>query len=107
MSGRQQEMLQHVVQLSEQMLAHATENRWDEVTRLEAVRGPLVERAFSVPDNKDEVQAARLAIQTILQINERISKQLASYQTSVTGQLQSIDTGRQATKAYQEILQSR
>lgn len=107
MSGQQQQMLKQVVQLSEQMLAHAKDNRWDEVTRLEAIRGPLVERAFSAADNKDEVQAARSAIQNILQINEQISKQLASYQTSVTGQLQSIDTGRQATKAYQEILQCR
>ena len=80
---------------------------WDEVARLEAERSPLVEKAFVVPRNEEVIQSTRSAIQKVLQLNELISEQLSTYRTSVTSQLQSIDTGRQATRAYQEILRCR
>ena len=103
MSVKQKQALQKVLQFSQQMLVHAEKDQWEALIKLETEREPLVELALAtIPSGSENVNEVRTAIQEMLRINALITERLSAYQATVAGQLQSIGTGRQATKAYQK-----
>jgi uncharacterized protein with PhoU and TrkA domain len=103
MPKKQKQAMQEVLTLSQQMLAYAEKDQWEEVVKLETGRDTLVEQALATsPSGAENINEVRLAIQEMLRMNALITERLSAYQDSVAGQLQSIGTGREATKAYQK-----
>jgi hypothetical protein len=96
--------LRQAAEHSARLAAAAAGGDWDEVTRLEAERRPLLEAAFAAGAPHDAAAAADL-IRQILDA-DRVVRELAGRARGVVaGELAALHRGRRMSKAYRDAEQ--
>jgi conjugal transfer/entry exclusion protein len=93
--------LRSLIELTEVMLSKARAGEWDAFVELEQQRSVLIQQCFPLQEEGGDIEAARLALQGLLQANDemvRLAEEARSALASELGQLRSASS---AIKSYQ------
>ena len=93
---------QKIISISEKMLEHAREERWDDVTMFEQERKQLLAEFFSKPTN---VRSANLSsgIRIILEKDREIVRLGAVKREKLRNALQKFNQRKDAVEAYSAV----
>jgi hypothetical protein len=101
MSATQKDsVLESITALSRRLVSLAQSDGWAEAETVEAERQTLIQQYFSnCPDEQDPEQQ-RQALQILLDLNEKVMGMLRERRQTLISDLQSIEEGRVAARAY-------
>ena len=102
MSKRSNDQLIEALQLTQRMKKLADEGSWDELASLEKEQSTMLRACFEAGSMFENRQQAETTIRQILQLNQEILQLGQEAQLAVRRELQSINKGRNAAKAYLE-----
>ena len=102
MSKKPDEQITGALQLTQQMKKLADEGSWDELASLEKKQSALLKACFESRPSFANRQQAETTVRQILQLNQEILQLGQEAQMAVREELQSINKGRNAAKAYLE-----
>jgi len=96
--------VQNILTIGDQQLVAAKDEDWEAVEKLEKERQTLVLRAFDKTLDQQLTEFARLSIGEIQSKELKLKTLTEKAQTSTREQLQKLQTGDKATKAYKQFL---
>lgn len=99
MTGRV-DSIQHLVALSQSILAKAEEQEWEEVIALEAERSQLFRLFFQEPVQVDDVDLVAAGIKEIMAIDRNIMDLGILKKLDLADTLHTMEQGKKAVKAY-------
>lgn len=94
------EQLQRVVEYSKTMLENAQAGNWDSVIKIEARRGELLKKLFSVSPQDNNVAEMDAEIRKIISINEKLEAITLSAREDARSDMASANKGRHAVDVY-------
>ena len=100
MNPQRLQQLENIVLLSKDMLNHAKQGDWAQVTELEAGRRTLVMRCFRQPVRYQDAPQVAAAIKEILHLNQMVSDLVSAHQDAVGIDIRNNKQGRTARAAY-------
>ncbi len=86
--------------LTKKMLYLVKQQRWDDVSKLEAERGDLIYSFFEVTPSVEEVEYVASTILEVLATDKKIIMLSLSEQQNILRNSQKISRGKQASQAY-------
>jgi flagellar protein FliT len=94
---------QRILHASEQMLAAATESRWDDLVALETARRSLVDQMAVAPPRLGAAsnEQKKAIIERILQIDEQVRALTQTWMSELQGILTSVQAQRKLNKVYE------
>jgi hypothetical protein len=95
-------MLGRLMHLSQEMLSLAQQGEWERVTEMQVERQTLIENTFPLDAQTAEVDDAAGQIQSILDLDQQITRLARAQQEEIGRALSKLSHGRVATKAYQD-----
>lgn len=93
-------MLQSITALSRRLVSLAQSDDWPEAESVEAERQVLIQQYFSKSPGDQDPEQDRQALQILLDLNEKVMGMLRDRRQSLISDLQSIEEGRIAARAY-------
>ena len=84
------------------MLKHAEAGEWETVAEEEVVRARLINDFFSQPSNLTSEPHIGVAMQDLLQVNDKLERLSVAARDEAMSAIDSIKTGRSAVSAYRE-----
>ena len=101
MTEEEKSKLQQIKQLSDSILAIATENKkLEDIDSLEQNRKCLIEIFFSNPVNEDDAKEVAQVIENVLQTNEKITQMLEQNKQQLSKEFNQFKKSQKATNAY-------
>jgi hypothetical protein len=95
--------LAHVLGLTKQMLAHADQGEWEQVTQIELERRDDLVACFSGIMSGQDKELVAEAVATLLHLNEELMAKLKVARDVVMAQGQEITKGRNAAHSYRVV----
>ena len=95
--------LAHVLGLTKQMLVHADEGEWEQVTEIEQERREDLIACFSKTMLAQDTQLVAEAMATLLHLNEELMAKLKVARDAVMAQGQEITRSRNAVNSYHVV----
>ncbi len=95
-------LLEEVLRLSTEMLLAADEDNWQRVMEMDTVRSDLLTIMDTSGLQQYEVRTATGLVMSILQTNEKLAHRTEMARTRSGKQLEQLQRGQQAVKAYGE-----
>jgi midasin (ATPase involved in ribosome maturation) len=96
--------LHETVKMTEQMMKNAESNQWETVIKLEKQRQQMIEDLFNNHEEKDRTQHFNQLLQTLIDLNQKLANLGESHVKNLGGELKAVQKGRQATRAYRDIV---
>lgn len=93
-------MLESITALSRRLLSLAQSDDWAGADAVEVERRALIQRYFSDSPGKQDPEQHRQALQILLDLNEKVMGLLRERRQTLISDLQSIEEGRIAARAY-------
>ena len=91
-----------IIKHSLAMLKHAEAGEWEIVAEEELVRRRLINDFFSQPSNITSEPHIDVAIQELLQVNDKLERLSVAARDEARSAIDSIKTGRTAVNAYRD-----
>ena len=95
--------LQHILQLSQQMLQLAEAEEWEEIVELEAARRQLIAATFPLTAEQAAIPSTVTDLEQIIELDNRLMGLCAKARRKIGSVLGKIHKGRQATTAYRKV----
>ncbi len=92
--------MQELLFLHERMLQLAEEGKWTDVAAAEAIRRKRLEHYFQKPVDREQVDQVRGALESMLELNNRILLLVKKGRGGVGQDISEIQKGRRAMAAY-------
>ncbi len=95
--------LQQILQLSQQMLKLAEDDKWEEIVDLDEQRHRLISATFPLNAEQLDISSAVTLIKHIMELDERVTALGTDAKQNMATVLSDIQKGRQATNAYHKV----
>ena len=99
-AARQDSVLESITALSRRLVSLAQSDNWSEAESVEAERQALIRQYFSESLEEQDPEQHRQALQILLDLNMRVMGMLRERRQNLISDLQSIEEGRIAARAY-------
>lgn len=93
-------MLESITALSRRLVSLAQSDDWSEAEAVEAERQALIQKYFAKAPDEQDPEQHRQALQILLDLNEKVMHMLRDRRQTLINDLQSIEEGRVAARAY-------
>lgn len=93
------DLIDEIVQMTEQMLSFAQKDQWDEVIVREQQRNPHFQKVFNNPQSQDTAELRKFILD-ILEMDRQIMELAKKTKIQLVSQINKLDTGKQANQAY-------
>lgn len=95
-------MLDQILQQTQLMLENAQEGAWEDVIEIETERREVLERFFAEPVDQSNAESVSKGLKYIMECDKKIMELGSVTKDALADDLNKMDQGRKAVKAYTE-----